>query len=95
MIGYRYNYSNDGDNHRDMQDFWGDDFVIMIIKGLSWHDTVEMGFNIAINPVEFKKRGLQVCPLAIPKGCLIYEYRPKMCKEWRCEMSLDKHLGVK
>lgn len=93
MKGYRYNYGNDDDNHREMQDFWSDNFVIMDISRLSWKETVEMGFKITVNPIEFKK--LSVCPLATPKGCMIYEDRPRMCKEWRCIMSLNKYLGIK
>ena len=93
MTGYLYDYKkSDNINVKEMSEFWSNDFVIMMIRYQSFEEFNEMGFKVNTGIDDLNK--LHVCPLNILGDCLIYEDRPLMCKEFRCEMALDTYFGV-
>ncbi len=93
MNGYYYDYAKSNGDPA-MHGFFSKDFVIMDLKNKSFKEhAMEDGFNVQLDTPELDK--LQICPLNILGKCSIYEDRPKICRNWKCGMKLDRNWGVK
>ncbi len=77
--------------------FFGGDFVILGIHRSSWTENTKHGFNVQLNPPElqYKSKGLRVCPLAVNGKCIIYEDRPYICRKFTCTMKVGNFYSKK
>ena len=94
MSGYYYDYGKNNGDPADpaMHSFFKNEFVIMDLKNDSYADHVKDGFNVQLDAPELRK--LQICPLNILGKCSIYDDRPKICRNWKCAMKLDREWGI-
>lgn len=91
ISGHRIDYASEIKDIKPAQRFWTYDFVIM---RFSTPEIIESsGFRREAN--EEYLDDLKVCPLALPdRGCLIYEDRPLICREFACNMMLGKQMQI-
>lgn len=92
MQGFPYDYTKK-DGFDEMSNFFTNDFVIWNVRKEDWSKNAEDGFRPQLGNEELNK--LQICPLNVLGNCTIYEGRPQICRNWKCEMKLDRNLGVK
>lgn len=93
MSGYYYDYGDESNGDPKMHEFFSNDFVIINLKDDKFEQHIKDGFNVQLDAPELRQ--LQICPLNILGKCSIYDNRPKICRNWKCQMKLDRDWGVK